>query len=249
VARKIIPIIPRITQGSHSRLGVFEQCKHRANLKYVQRIPEPDRALRPGQTEHANDRGSRIHDNCELYVRNQAKLCAEAAKYFRPELDNLHERYKRDRATVILEEDWAFTSNWESCDWGAKEAWLRMKLDALVFLSKIEAVAIDYKTGRKDGNEIKHNEQTQLYQLGTFMKYPELEIVHTELWYLDQDELTSMTYRRDQGLRFQRRWNERMNNMTSYEFTDEKTDANPSIFTCKWCLYGPKGSGICKRGV
>ena len=42
-------------------------------------VPEPERALRPGQTEHANDRGSRIHDNCELYVRGDHDALAPEA--------------------------------------------------------------------------------------------------------------------------------------------------------------------------
>lgn len=250
MARKVIPIVQhRIAQGSHSRLVTFEQCKHRANLKYALRIPEPDRPLPPGKSEHANDRGSRIHDNAELFVRGKAILGVESSKYFRPEFENLHMRYRKDRATVLMEENWAFNSEWEKVEWNSPEAWLRMKLDNLVFITDYEAVAIDYKTGRRDGNEVKHTEQTQLYQLGTFMRYPKLETVYTELWYIDQDALDQRVYRRDQGLRFLNKWNRRMNEMTMYEFTDEKTDANPSIFTCKWCLYGPKGNGICKRGV
>lgn len=242
----VIPIIPRITTGSHSRLVIFEQCKHRANLKYAQRIPEPERALLPGKTEHANDRGTRIHNNAELFMKGKAKLTPELFT-FRPEMEELHRRYKLKQA--IAEDEWGMTADWEPCAWNAKEVWLRLKLDFLVFLSGEEAVVIDLKTGRRQGNEVKHAEQTNLYQLVTFLRYAKLNTVHTELWYPDVNELHSQTYHRDQGLRYLRNWNNRLTRMTAYQFTDERTDANPSMFTCKWCMYGPKGSKICTRGV
>lgn len=246
--RKVIPIVasPRIKTGSHSRLVVFEQCKHRANLKFAQRIPEPDRPLPPGKMEQANDRGTRIHTNGELYVRGQAKLCRELES-FRPEYDRLAELYKDGR--VEMEENWAMDSEWEKCDWSSDHAFLRLKVDYVVHASETEAIVIDLKTGRREGNQVKHAEQTNLYQLTTFLRYPKLEVIHTELWYPDIEDLATQTYRRDQGLRFKRKWHERLTAMTNYEFTDEKTDANPNIFSCKYCMYGPKGNSICKRGV
>ena len=57
-----------ISSWSHSKLGDFEKCKFLCWLKHDQRIPEPERPLRPGQTEHANDRGTRIHTAAENYV-------------------------------------------------------------------------------------------------------------------------------------------------------------------------------------
>lgn len=240
-------VIPIINTWSHSRLSIFEQCKHRAYLKYVKKEPEPERPLPPGKTEHANDRGTRIHENGELFVKGKAKLNPELRKFFSPEFEKLYELYLAGQ--VKMEDEWAMTREWEPCDWSAQEAWLRLKLDALVFLSNTEAVAIDVKTGRRDGNEIKHAEQVQLYQLVTFLRYPELETIHTELWYVDIDELHVQTYRRDQGLRFKQKFNQRGEKITTYEFKGEKQDANPSIFTCKWCMYGPKGSRACSRGV
>jgi hypothetical protein len=240
-------VIP-ITTWSHSRLGLFEQCKYRTYLKHGLKVPEPIRPLPPGKTEHANDRGSRIHDNAELFVRGKAKLCGEL-RTFRPEFEALHRLYRENPKMVLLEDEWGMNQEWEPCDWNAKEVWLRLKLDVLVFLSRREAVAIDLKTGRRQGNEIKHAEQVQLYQLVTFLRYPELETVHTELWYPDIDDLYSQTYRRDQGLRFQRKFNERGNALTTYNFTGDERDANPSIFTCKYCMYGKRGTGHCRRGV
>jgi len=234
-----------IPSWSHSRLVDFEKCKNLAFLKYDKRIPEPERPLRPGQTEHANDRGSRVHDMLELFVRGSEDYPNEA-KHFRHELDSMKKLFTFGK--VSLEGEWGFNEAWEPTEW--KTAWLRMKLDALVFLSPEEAVAIDYKTGKKFGNEIKHGEQLMLYQLATFLRYPDLEVVHTELWYLDQDDLTQRTFTRAQGLRFQRNWDQRGTALT----TCQDFPANANRFSCQWCPYGApengfsNGTGHCLAG-
>jgi len=273
-----------ISSWSHSRITDFEKCKQMAFLKYVKRIPEPVRPLPPGKTEHANDRGTRIHNEIEAYVRGTTPHYSPEAKSFKVELESLRKLY--DAGMVSLEGEWGFNDAWEPADWrgqwvsigphpGAQTVkklpdygrdgqvvkvgkavylwvptWLRMKLDALVFLSDFEAVAIDYKTGKKFGNEIKHGEQLMLYQLATFLKYPDLEVVHTELWYLDQDLLTSVTYERVRGLKLKYKWNIRGQAMTSCT----KFPANANKYSCQYCPYGapengfPNGTGDCSVG-
>lgn len=229
-----------IPTWSFSRIQDFEQCKRRAKLKYLDKIPEPERPLPPGKTEHANDRGTRIHDAGERFARGGIELIPELQK-FKPEFERLKALYAA--GNVSLEGEWAMDRSWEPVAWASSDAWLRLKLDALVFLSPTEAVAIDYKTGKRYGNEVKHNEQLQLYQLVTFLRYPKLETIHVELWYLDVDELVTVTYTRNQGLRFRRSFENRGNAMT----TCTEFPPNPNIFSCKWCPY--KGTEHCDKGV
>jgi PD-(D/E)XK nuclease superfamily len=227
---------------SHTKLSDFEKCKKFFWLKYVEKIPEPERLLPPGKTEHANERGTRIHQNCEDFVSGVADdLAPEADKHFGPQLDLLRAMHKD--GLVSLEGNWGMSKEWLPTEW--KTAWLRMKLDAAVFHDKTRATIIDYKTGRKFGNEVKHNEQLRLYQLATFDRYPELEVVHAELWYLDQNEVTSQTYTRAQGLRFRQDFHRRGLRIT--DCTD--FPANPNIHSCKWCQYGPWNGGQCQVGV
>ena len=114
------------------------------------------------------------------------------------------------------------------------------------FITPKKAIAIDYKSGKKFGNEIKHGEQLQLYQLVTFLRYPELEEVTTELWYLDVDEITSQTFTRAQGLRFQKAWERRGNAIT----TCLDFPPNPNVHSCRYCMLGTRagGAGICQVG-
>lgn len=219
-----------ITSWSHSRLGDFEKCKHMAWLKYEKRIPEPDRPLPLGKTEHANNRGSRIHDGLEAYVSGQSSyLPIEVEKHFGPQVDLLRALYAE--GCVSLEGEWGMDKDWEIAAW--EIAWLRLKLDVAVFLDDKCAIVVDYKSGRKYGNEIKHGEQLQLYQLVTFIRYPMLEHVTAELWYLDIGDTTSMTFTRSQGLRFKKSFQTRGHALTSCE----EFPTNASRFTCKWCPY------------
>lgn len=225
---------------SFSRLGDFDKCKKYYWLKHEQKVPEIPRPLPPGKTEHANDRGSRIHDDAEKFVRGTGPFTKELTE-FRQEFEHLAHLFKAGK--VSLEGEWGMNRDWEPTDW--KSAWQRLKLDALVFASSTEAVAIDYKSGRKFGNEVKHAQQLQSYQLNTFLRYPELEVVHTELWYLDVKDITIQTYTRDQGLRFKRTFDQRGKALTSCT----SWPANPNKFSCQWCTYGPDGTGDCPEGV
>lgn len=229
-----------INSWSFSKIQDFEKCKHLAWLKHDQRIPEPERPLPPGKTEHANDRGSRVHDACELYVRGELDtLTFEAEKHFGPQIDLLRHLYAEGQ--VSLEGEWGMSEGWEIAEW--RSAWLRLKLDVCVHLDDDHAIVIDYKTGRKFGNEVKHAEQLQLYQLVTFLRYPELEKVTAELWYLDVDEVTSQTFTRAQGLRFRTNFERRGAAIT----TCDDFPPNPNRFSCKWCPY--KKTEHCTVGV
>lgn len=227
---------------SYSRLGVFEQCKFRAKLQYVDKIPEPARPLPEGKTEHANDRGTRVHEAAEIFVRGGVELLPELAK-FESEFQRLRDLHARGQ--VSLEGEWAFDNQWNPAGWNDPRTWLRLKLDAMVRLSETHAVVIDYKTGRLKGNEVKHAEQGQLYQLATFLRYPDIQTVDVEFWYTDLDELTRVTYTRAQGMRFLKSFELRGNAITDcLDFPP-----NPNMFSCKWCPYGPEGTGHCEVGV
>lgn len=231
-----------IKSWSFSKLQDFEKCKFYCWLKHDQRIPEPERALPEGKTEHANDRGTRVHTDCELYINGtNSVLGPEASKHFGPEIDLL--RVLHQDGLVSLEGEWGMSRDWEPDDW--KTAWLRLKLDAMVMHDDQTATVIDFKTGRKFGNEIKHGEQLQLYQLTTFLRYPKLEKVYAELWYLDSGDVTSVSFTRQQGLKFRSNFDRRGHKLT----TCDTWPANANIHSCKWCQYGPWNGGQCQDGV
>jgi CRISPR/Cas system-associated exonuclease Cas4 (RecB family) len=208
----------------------------------VDKIPEPDRPLKPGQTEHPNDRGTRVHEAAERYIRGGVELIPELIK-FKDEFENLREQYSAGRAS--LEGEWGVTAEWTPTGWMGADVWLRIKLDALVHMNDEVAVVIDYKTGKKTGNEIKHAEQGQLYAVGAKNRYPKLERVIVEFWYTDQDEMTSHTYDARQIERFRLKFHLRGIAMT----TEEVFAPKPNAFNCKWCPYNPAASDHCAVGI
>lgn len=231
-----------IKTWSFSRRTVFEQCPFRAKLQYVDKIPEPERPLPPGKTEHANDRGTRIHTGAELFITKEVELIPELEP-FRDEITKLKELYKVGK--VSIEGEWAYNKSWIPTHWSSEDAWARMKLDAMVHIDESQAAVIDHKTGKKSGNEIKHAEQGQIYQLGAFMRFPKLQLVTVEFWYLDQDDITRVDFTREQGMKYFKTINERALNMTNANFFPPK----PNVFNCRWCPYGPRGTKHCTVGV
>lgn len=260
---------------SYSKLVEFEKCKFRTFLLHVKRVPEPPRELRPGQTEHANDRGSRIHDEAEKFVRGDRAHLSSELRPFENEFLRLRELYRQ--GVVSLEGNWGYDEGWNPMPWKGEwreyhpigsetveyrkvdvlpeygrrsdrlwfdghgwywhSCWHRSKLDALVFPNAHEAVVIDYKTGKKYGNEVKHGEQVLLYSVATFERFPLLEEVTTELWYPDADELTSVTVTREKAMRSKGQFTKRGFALT----TCTEWPANPNVFTCRYCDYGKTG--------
>lgn len=224
---------------SYSRLMDFEKCKYLAKLKYLDKIPQPARPLPPGKLEHANDRGTRIHEAGELYVRGNVELVPELHS-FKEDFDELKRLFKE--GAVELEGEWAVDKEWNPVAWASSSAWCRMKLDAFVKTSPTTARVIDYKTGKRIGNEVKHTEQGQIYQLATFLRHPEIEHILVEFWYIDQNEKDIKQYTRTQGTDYFDKYHNRLSKVTDCtEF-----NPNPNAFSCKWCPYK---DNACEYGI
>jgi hypothetical protein len=164
-------------------------------------------------------------------------------RFFQREFLKLRELYAQGK--VSIEQLWGYDMGWQPCDWKSPDVWLWVKIDALVHLTPQIAVVIDYKTGKKTGNEVPHSEQVALYGLATMLRYPELEQVHVELWYLDQDDITHGRYTRETAMRQMAKFNKRALAMTECE----KFPPNANVYTCRYCMYGAKGSQVCPTGL
>lgn len=223
----------RITSWSFSALQVFESCKYHSKLARLDKVPD----LQP---KTAADRGTAIHQEAEDYVTGKAPF-TNNLRFFKEDLTALAAHFSAGR--VVCEQEWGFDTRWAHAEWRA--AWLRLKCDAVCFLSETHAVVIDYKTGKRFGNEIKHAEQLQLYAVTALLRYPALDKVTCELWYFDQNELASFTMKRSQLGKYLKLFDRRGVAMTS----ETEFKPNPNIHSCKYCPYGPARQGDCKFGV
>lgn len=227
----------KLKSWSHSRLMDFESCRLKAWLKHGARIPDP----RPSP---AADRGTAIHTACEYYVQGKADITHEM-RHFKDEFIALRRHFAA--GNVSLEGEWGFSRDWKPVPYAG--AWLRMKADATVHLTPAHGVVVDYKSGKKFGNEIKHGEQLQLYSLAVFLREPKIELLTAELWYLDQNDLTQLTIKRQQAIvRYLKNFDKRGRMLTDCT----KWMPTPNALSCKWCPYKPEkfgGTGDCKVGV
>lgn len=235
-----------INAWSMSRLDVFESCAYRAKLEYIDKIPKPDLVPPEGREEHPLVRGLRIHNAAEAFVTRDINLIPEL-EYFGDDLRTARARYRDRPGRCVVEEDWAFTQDWNKTGWNSDDAWGRLKLD-LGLLSDCgkEMRIIDYKTGKK--YPAKHVQQGQLYAIVSFLRYPELEKVTTEFWYLDQPCKTAdknklvNEYSRVKALILKDGFDARARALTTCTNFTPKT----SVFTCRWCPYGDSGNAACE---
>ena len=211
----------------------YEKCPYMSKLKRLDKVPD----LQP---KTAADRGTQLHQECEDYVRGKAPI-THGLRHFVDDLSALGRHFSDGR--VICEEEWAFCRDWAVTDW--KSGWLRLKADAVCFLDPTHAAVVDYKSGKRFGNEVKHAEQLQLYAVCSLLRYPAVEQVTTELWYLDQNELASFVMTRKQMPKYLKLFDRRGREMTE----DTVFKPNPNIFSCKYCPYGPDRQGDCQYGV
>lgn len=205
----------------------YESCPFKAWLKYAERIADPRPSI-------AAERGTAIHALAEDYILGKIDPLPKELNNFSDEFKSLRARSK----DLMLEQEWGFDNEWQPCEYRGDKTWGRVKADCVLPSSPTSGIVIDFKTGKKHGNEVKHGEQIQLYALAAFIRYPDWASITCELWYLDANDLTSIVISRKTAMeRYLKTFDRRLRAMTSAtEFP-----AKPNIVSCKWCPYGDTG--------
>lgn len=224
---------------SFTTLMKFLECPYQIYLKNIEK-----RVGRP-QADEAN-RGENLHKVIEDFVRGELDTLPSKIKNHRDQIIMLKMLY--EKGIVMIEDDWGFTVNWESTGWMDKDIWARVKLDAMVRENETSARIIDWKSGKKYGNEAKHKRQGQIYAIAAFIKFPELEFVSVEFRYIDlgTDNILLSNYSREQAMRMFPQWNAKALEMT----TTVVFKAKPTMFNCRFCDFNQIDSEyLCPYGV
>lgn len=232
-----------IKTWSFSGMSNYEKCGHLMRLAKVDKIPQKD--------SPAAARGNMIHDMLESYVRGDIDELIGDRKtrldHFKADLNNLRVLFEEGK--VDMEEEWGFRDDWSPCEYHADDVWGRAKLDVFHRESETSCRIIDYKTGRKFGNEVKHSDQGLSYALNVFHRYPEIDNFTIEFWYMDQAEKMIRRFTRRQLALLLGRYHQRAVRMT----TDTQLKPRPNVDSCRFCPYGsntnrdgvPYGNGAC----
>jgi hypothetical protein len=190
-----------------------------------------DKFKEPGSP--ALDKGVAVHSEIERYLKlkdeplpqSAIKLCAD------------YEELKTKKPYVELEV--AFNEKWEPVDWFAKDAWARIKIDALIKEGDY-CLVIDHKTGRvRDSYE----PQLELYALTGILMFPTVNTVDTALYFVDAGrKYEGQRYTRDDLELLKTRWTERVRPM----LTDTTFPATPNQY-CKSCVFRKSNGGVCEN--
>jgi RecB family exonuclease len=223
------------TSWSFSRFKDWRECPRRAQYKHLMKLPE-------GEKSPALLRGEQIHKMAEDYVKGKGSAKVP------PSLNVFAKAFQELRKMkAITEGKWAMTVQWKPTgffEW--KAAWVRLVLDAHYRPASHHARVIDYKTGRIYGDNL---EQMELYAIGGKAHYPEVEVVSTELWYLDQPLVASgknanpriVKFDEAKVIKLQKHWREKVTPM----LTDRKFIPRPGE-QCARCAYSKRRGGPCK---
>lgn len=214
----------QITSWSYSRYSVYKECPAKAKYKFIDKLPEP-----PSQ---AMERGISIHKMAEDYASGSITTLPKELKFFKDEFKELR------ASSPMVEDTWAFTKDWNETKWNDWQGCaVRIKTDAYC-LDEDTLYVIDHKTGKmRDG----YDEQLSLYGLGAMLKFPHIQNVSTQLWFLDSGDQVIKEYSIDQMNILLDGWNKKVAPMLN----DVRFPPKPSN-ACRWCAFSKSKGGPCK---
>lgn len=198
-------------------------------------------------------RGAAIHTLAEEYIKGKSAKLAPELKTFADVFKRLRKLYKARTAGIVVEDDWAFTADWDRTRWDDwVRCWVRIKLDNADNEDPDTLIIRDWKTGkfREEQNE-EYVEQLELYALAGLLLHPHVKEVVPWLVYLDigvvYPEVESpMVFTQDDVPRLKKLWAQR----TKAMLADTRFAPKPND-KCRWCFYGQSGKakggpGLCK---
>lgn len=225
---------------SFSKLAMYESCPLQFKLRYIEKLPEP-----PRPPDNPLERGNRIHDNLEKFVKSEGTLRDNEARKiveFTPALEHLQQLYLEGKA--VAEDNWWFSRDWDPCD--RKHVWLWSKLDFNVHdETNGHTIVGDYKSGKSGYKTVDHIQQIQLYSAVAALRQDWADTITAELWYVDEGWVRSSTYTREEALKFVGRFDARAQRI----YNDRFFKHNANKVTCRFCPFSPRGTGACPVGV
>ena len=199
---------------SFSKLKNFEVCPFKYLKVDVQKQFKEDTANL--------DWGNKVHDAMRLSLTTGAPLP--------PEMDIWQHWVDGIRALpgeLLVEQKSAITREFAPCEYFAPKVWFRSIVDALKIRAPF-ACAIDWKTGKINHDSV----QLMLSTACIFAFHPEVEKVRTSFIWLQDNEVTTDDYTRED---IKNAWPAILERVHELEASHEKM------------LFPPKPGGLCKN--
>jgi Protein of unknown function (DUF2800). len=238
-----------VTSWSFSRYGDYKTCPLKFKLKHIDKIAEPK--------SDAMQKGIDAHNDAEAYVKGTLAKLPPVLSGLKDEFVAMRKMYKSKKFPMIVEDNWAFTAEWEETQWNDwVRCWVRIKLDAAHYVTADEMMVTDWKTGKpSEFKNAEYMEQLELYAVAALLMSARENVrVRVRLGFTEAGEIVvprdkngdEITYTRADLPRLMKEWNKRVKPMMSA--TNFPPRANS---TCRWCFYGQAGKakggpGLCQ---
>lgn len=235
---------------SFSSAQNYDKCPKILEHRYVLKTPKDER------DNSAAERGTAMHKEFERYLEASTKPPrtvggGDPAVYGDP-VDPAQFKFEGQIAEIrelcqlhpfTQEEMLYFNDKWEPVS-DFKDAWLLMAMDVFISVSDDECTIVDWKTGKKDGNEVKHMHQGQLYALGAWKRNPNLKKFTVIFVYVDQGTKTVATWKQGHLERSFKTWDAKGKAITSATIFKPI----PNKWSCKYCDYANSCEFAIKEG-
>jgi len=225
--------VMRILAWSYSRWKDYDKCPAYAKYKHVEKRAE---AEHPSATE-----GKVVHEASDNYISGKLKKLPKELRMFIREYEMMLKYGAQG------EQEWAFTEEWERCDWfDMQRCWVRIKAD-LVFLQEEKkrggmrsttVRVIDIKTGKEHAD---HAMQRSLYAVGAMLVFPDAEQVIVEHWYTQTGAKQRTVFLSVDLAKLQREWKARVVPMMA----DKRFAPRPGNY-CRFCHFRKANGGPCQ---
>jgi hypothetical protein len=210
------------TFWSYSRWAVADKCLRRYELQHLAKLPQPPAP--------ALERGIRVHQEGENYLDVGGRVPKSYAA-FSDEMKAIR------KLGANAEGSYAFTKSWQACsptDW--KSAWLRVKIDAEITDAPepkdvTELTQIDFKTGKPWAKDTEV--QSELYAVTGFLRFPKVDAVDVEFWYVDNGEVVPYVYTRNQYPELKKKWAARGRELIAAR----QFPPTNNSYNCKYCPF------------
>jgi len=207
-----------------SKLDTYRTCPAKFKFQFIDKLQT--------KGSPAMERGSKVHDDAEAYLRGWITALPEPLIDWQEEFDALRE------AKCLPEQAWGFNKKWELLsDWLQPDTWLRAKSDAHYIQGDV-LIIIDFKTGKY---RVPSTEQIELYAICGSAVYPHIKLVTTEFWFVDADNTYSKQYTQEHLKELRKKYE----NYVAPVYADETWKPAPSR-ECKWCDFSNSKGGTCQ---
>lgn len=210
-----------------SKLDTYRQCPRKFKYQYVDKLPQ-------GKPGPALVRGSRIHDDIDVYLKGWGQ---ELPKEAQPWAEYIAEI--KTQPTLTGENGLGFDNGWNLLEnWFHPETWLRSKIDARYHDGDFVKI-IDWKTGKYREPS---TDQLKLYAAAAPSLVPGVSTIQVEMVYIDQYPKTYVAeYTKDDVPLIRRDFEKEIEAL----YETEAWPTQPSRL-CRWCPYSRHNGGPCE---